>query len=312
MNMFLVLMALDINRDDLQVMLFDKHPDGPYIDLIKKAFSPNHDVIRHDSFNGQIVLFKQLVFHLESPAGLIFPRVSRPDPMRCYSTSLFQNYRKFVLQSFKLYDIEPPPIPQVTLILRKRTASKNVGRILANEEQVSAVLKEGNMMIYNVVDFGKMTYYEQLKLVRSSNIIVGVHGAGLMFIMFAAEEAVLLEIHPSYRQDRHFRHAARLTGKIYMPMRSQHRESCQGSSDNIQVSIPEFRTVLDAAVRAARSFDDGLSECGLVCPSQILAIDNRLDSHYAERGERKGASLNLQFPCGRRRLYQNSSFLIKS
>ena len=36
--------------------------------------------------------------------------------------------------------------------------------------------------------------------------------------MFAADEAVLVELHPSYRQDRHFRHAARMTGKIgYMP-----------------------------------------------------------------------------------------------
>lgn len=33
-----------------------------------------------------------------------------------------------------------------------------------------------------------MTFYDQLKLVRGSNIIIGVHGAGLMFIMFAAEE----------------------------------------------------------------------------------------------------------------------------
>ena len=160
-----------------------------------------------------------------------------------------------------------------------------------------------------------MSFYDQLKLVRGSNIIIGVHGAGLMFIMFAAEEvrndrtwwtrqlgvkvevevksvdlrrrkgvtflplnvkdvastlifffflssrlsslihlllsqfcnflsirslvqihhchnngflhfnlqAILVELHPSYRQDRHFRHAARMTGKIYMPLRSQQR-----------------------------------------------------------------------------------------
>lgn len=66
-----------------------------------------------------------------------------------------------------------------------------------------------------------------VQIVRSTNILVGVHGAGLMMIMFAAEEvriipscddihvlvkAILIEMHPSYRQDRHFRHAARMTG----------------------------------------------------------------------------------------------------
>lgn len=37
------------------------------------------------------------------------------------------------------------------------------------------------------------------------------------------QQAILVELHPSYRQDRHFRHAARMTGKIYMPLRSQQR-----------------------------------------------------------------------------------------
>ena len=56
---------------------------------------------------------------------------------------------------------------------------------------------------------------------------------GLMFVMFAADEAVLVELHPSYRQDRHFRHAARMTGKIAYPC-LEHRStlarvpSCEG------------------------------------------------------------------------------------
>jgi len=89
-------------------------------------------------------------------------------------------------------------------------------------------------------------------MVRDSNIIVGVHGAGLMFILFAAEEAVLLEIHPSYRQDRHFRHASRMVGKLYLPMRSLQRETCHGTSDNVFVDKAEFTRTLDAAVRLAR------------------------------------------------------------
>ena len=33
-----------------------------------------------------------------------------------------------------------------------------------------------------------MSFSDQLTLIRGTNILVGVHGAGLMFIMFAAEE----------------------------------------------------------------------------------------------------------------------------
>jgi hypothetical protein len=47
MNMFLVLSALRLDPEALQVMLFDLHPDDPYMELISKAFSPRHPVIRH-------------------------------------------------------------------------------------------------------------------------------------------------------------------------------------------------------------------------------------------------------------------------
>jgi hypothetical protein len=63
---------------------------------------------------------------------------------------------------------------------------------------------------------------------------------------------VLVEIHPSYRQDRHFRHAARMTGKIYMPLRATKRETCSGSSDSVTVPLEEFQRVMDGAVRIAR------------------------------------------------------------
>lgn len=123
---------------------------------------------------------------------------------------------------------------------------------MANEDEIVNVLKEGNMMDLKIVDMAKMSYVEQLTLIRNTNVLIGIHGAGLMYIMFAADEAVLVEIHPSYRQDRHFRHASRVSGKIYLPMRATQRESCQGSSDNIFVPVEEFRKTMDGALRLAR------------------------------------------------------------
>lgn len=65
-----LMMLVGIDPKRQQVVLFDRHMDGPYIELIKKAFSPNHPVLRHHDYKQQMVLFKHIVFHLESPAGL--------------------------------------------------------------------------------------------------------------------------------------------------------------------------------------------------------------------------------------------------
>lgn len=56
-------------------MLFDNFFDGPYKELMEKAYSPAHPLIRHQKYKNKKVMFKRLIFHLESPAGLIFPRV---------------------------------------------------------------------------------------------------------------------------------------------------------------------------------------------------------------------------------------------
>lgn len=106
-----------------------------------------------------------------------------------------------------------------------------------------------------------------------------------------------------------------------MGVRASVRESCQGSSDSITVPIDDFTKAVDGAVRLARyfetsyviwfsyfhvwylmrtcrTFDGGLVECGLICPSGILAMDNRLDKYYKkDKGEHKGVSIDTSFPC---------------
>jgi hypothetical protein len=127
--------------------------------------------------------------------------------------------------------------------------------------------------------------------------MVGVHGAGLNHVMFMAEEGVLLEIHPHYRLDRHFRNACRMSGKVYAPLRTTQRVSCHGSSDDVPVDAEEFERALDGAVRVARSFDDGLSECGLFCDGGTLALDKGNDNDYDKKGVSRAPRPSTTFPC---------------
>ena len=216
--------------------------------------------------------------------------------MRCRESTLWRAYAAHVLDAFGLRDVPPPPVPSVTLSVRRRSASKNVGRVFADEAALARVLDEANAIESRVVDLGTLSFGEQLKLLRSTNVLVGAHGAGLMHVIFLADEAVLLEIHPSYRLDRHFRLAARMAGRLYLPLRTTQPVSCSGSSDAIPVDTGEFRNALDGAVRLARSFDDGVSECGLKCDARVLALDKGNDGHY-KPSDRKAQPLSTVFPC---------------
>lgn len=271
-----------------QTVLWDRHPDA-FIDLIR-AFGP---VRRPSDFGGR-VLFKKLIFHLESPAGIIFPKVAGPKGiMRCRESSLWLGFVDFILKSHNLKDVAPPDVPSVMLSVRRRTEKKNVGRVFADEQGLINVLRKGNAMRYEVVDLGTLSWRDQLAKIRRTNVLIGAHGAGLMHVIFLADEAVLLEIHPSYRLDRHFRLAARMTGKIYMPMRSTGNVKCHGTSDSIPVDAAEFERAVDAALRVARSFDDGVAECGLVCDVRVLALDPSSQPYLPHNAK----ALSTRFPC---------------
>lgn len=171
-------------------------------------------------FQGKTVKFEKLIFHLESPAGIIFPKIGQNQKsLECYNSILWRKYAARVLKAFNLYDVKPPSVPSLTLILRERTNEKNIGRVLDNKSEVINTIKKCTLCDTKIVDLAGMSYYDQIKIIRSTNVLIGVHGAGLMNIIFAAEEAVLVEIHPHYRQDRHFRVASRMSGKVYMPIR---------------------------------------------------------------------------------------------
>ncbi len=121
LNMYLVKEILDYDVNEQQILIMDKMQSNPYRELLQRAFAPTHGVHRHLKYAEKKVMFKKLIFHLESPASLIFPETSTIGPQKCRHSSLFDQYRRHVLSSFDMLEVEPPPVPTASLILRHRT-----------------------------------------------------------------------------------------------------------------------------------------------------------------------------------------------
>jgi len=246
MNMEVVYRVMGLNGHDVQVVIWDKLPLYSYIDLIERAFNGGkrlvnlQDLLTLDSTR-QTIVFEHLVFHLESPAANVHEFVTlafpKQEPMQCRTSSLWRAYQQRVLCAYNLWQASPPSVPHLTLSIRQRTSKKNVGRVLANQKELETVFMEGNMLTWQTVDLADMSFKEQINVMRKTNVYVGIHGAGLILIMFTAEESILLEIHPNYRRDRHFRHVTRLSGRIYMPLRSSQTPTCKVSCVSFCMSV---------------------------------------------------------------------------
>ena len=199
MNMEVAYRALGLDGNFVQVLIWDKLPLYSYTHMLARAFGGGRPVLNRQKLaklRPGVLTFHHLVFHLESPAANVHERVTlnlkEKEPMRCRASSLWRAYQRRVLCAYNLWSRPPPSVPHITLSIRKRTAQKNVGRILVNQNELEDVMREGNMLTWQTVNLAEMPFEEQLAVMRRTNVYVGVHGAGLMLIMFTADESVLL------------------------------------------------------------------------------------------------------------------------
>lgn len=339
MNIFLATEVLDQNVEDQQILLWDHLPDGPALSLLQQVFAPIHKVHRISKYTEDRVLFRRLIFHMDASSSLLRTEaMTSTMAQRCRASSFFDAFRRHMLHYTNLL-AHPAPIVPTIAYLPYSTGSKHDGGILdsfVNEDDVRrALLSSGNMMRaeYYSMKTRPLSWLEQMSLVRRCNVLVGRHGVQLHWLLFAADEAVLVEIIPSYVTDRTYRLLARLLNKDYLPVRSIQRETCTkpaAASENpkypafpglmppddnvgnrppnhasphndsrvvIHAPITDMIHALDGACRLARSYNSGVVECGLLCSKEILAMDDRLDGYYQPDISAKGQPLSRTFPC---------------
>ncbi|CAD7970847.1 unnamed protein product [Amoebophrya sp. A25] len=219
--------------------------------------------------------------------------------------------------------------PQITVLLRRRSRFKKVGRVFADitERDLQEILAAANFVPDPIfVDFGSpprrqgsdplahgiYSFREQLSVMAKTSVLIGTHGAGLMHVIFMEKEGVLVEIHPFYRRNYHFLFAARMMGKTYMPLRARYTDffsgaggaSCDEESDQVVVDRQTLEQVLDAATRVARAFGGRDVFCGLVCSRLQLAMATMLAPVQAST-EKTNSDVGLirsreifeKFPC---------------
>lgn len=164
-NMFLVQQILGYDLAEQQILLMDRHPFGPYISLLQKAFAPLYGVYKPlNKYRQKKVMFRKLIFHLESPASIMLPEAAGDTVMRCHDSTLVDAYRRHVLQAFDMLNTLPPLIPSVTLILRRRTPLRNVGRVLANVQDIVQVISASTLIDFRPVDLASKNFDEQMKV----------------------------------------------------------------------------------------------------------------------------------------------------
>jgi hypothetical protein len=129
-----------------------------------------------------------------------------------------------------------------TYIIRDPVSS-NYRRILNHKEVITIAKQEG----FSIYEMGNLTFVEQIRLFRSSEFILGVHGAAFSFLVFCEPGTQVLEIYPNRPGKNHFYDISRKMNLKYD--RFIALDSFNEENEDLVVNLSQFRNDIRHLIR---------------------------------------------------------------
>lgn len=198
-----------------QVVVLDHTDEGPYYDLWR--FASDHPVLRLSDFIAQSKSTPALLDHIIIPmAGAANPQWQNDWTVEpCSSGQLLETFSKRVLDFYKIQKDPTDPSADsaiaVTFIDRKHRRLKDQESLLDSLRQKF----NGQHVTIQAVDLAAIPFKEQLQVVRDTDVLVGVHGAGLTHELFLRKGSAVVEILPPDLDHKGFRNMANMLGHDY-------------------------------------------------------------------------------------------------
>jgi protein O-GlcNAc transferase len=214
--------------ENTQIIILDEHPDGPLFDLFR-MFSTNKPLrvdewiaSAHTDVNAEAgaVPFDNVILPLAGAANNLWADFITLD---CEDNEML---RVFVQRVFDLFSIprrrpavpSPPGLtaPRFNITLIHRRNSRKLMGLDSFLLDAARTRFAGEADIH-LVDFAALTLQEQIQVSRDSDVLVGMHGAGLTQAIFMEEgRGAVVEIQPDRMCYKGFKNLAQMGGHAYL------------------------------------------------------------------------------------------------
>ena len=160
---------------------------------------------------------------------------------RGLSGTSFMSFRSRVLAACGLQDGKKSKLESklITIILRKpytRWQGDHPGefeRVLTNSQQlITGLQKAFPHSVVKSLHMEDLTVCEQVSYTHDADVLMGVHGAGLVHLWWLREDALMMELEPYFEMGNpSFKTLAKLTGRRYVGI------PISGMSNGVRVDI---------------------------------------------------------------------------
>nr|CAG4634660.1 EOG090X02IK [Alona affinis] len=201
----------DMFSTDVNILIWETYSYYSNFEVTWSAFTKN-PLWNLKTFEGKRVCFRRVVFPL-LPRMIFGLYYNTPIVWGCQESGLFHAFSKFILHRLRIPKRTSADASGVRVTLLSRDTQY---RRILNENQLLEALKASKTRyIVNKVTFTHETdFREQLKVMQSTDVLIGMHGAGLTHLLFLPDWASVFELYNC--NDEHcYADLARLRGVHY-------------------------------------------------------------------------------------------------
>jgi hypothetical protein len=260
MEIFSMTMAMDVLRmshkpssskpffttadiDNTQILVLDNSENGPFFDLW--SLFAKKPVLRLKDFM------------LEPPVrlhNLIIPLAGGSNPLwqgdwethSCDDAPLLRIFSNRVLGFYDLKS-HAPRGPDIVVTYINRTGTR---KLINSEEYFQEVEATFPHVRYQSIDFATIPFQRQLEIIRGTDVLVGVHGAGLTHGIFLSRGSAMVEILPSGLNHKGFRNVASLLGHSYFSTHASHTKRHDWHDEDVFLEKDKLMDLMNVAIKA--------------------------------------------------------------
>jgi len=286
--------------DSMDVEIVWVGPRATHIDMVEDFFTANPvkslDNYKTDaSPKAQYVCFKRIVagpaaFHVGGPG--VSQVMKKPYLVREFSNYFLDKAGLVEDGTRMLYNVYPVPAPSqpaITFVFRK----EGTGRGILNELELRQNLLARPFRV-QFADLGELSYFEQLKLMSETTILISVHGSGLANLVFLPIDTTVIQLFPYKFHRPTYNYIARLANVRMLEWQNNKEENTRFHPeilDNYNLS-PEERAVIVATPESTLS----KWPANMYWINQDTRVDLAALNELIDKALLQGIHVGMQFP----------------
>ncbi|KAJ5633501.1 hypothetical protein N7528_001343 [Penicillium herquei] len=229
------------------VLLYDE-PDGPYFDLW--SLFAKKQVVRLKDLSENTTL-ENIIVPLPGGSNTLWQGDWDINP--CERSTNLNTFAGRVLDVYGMKQIVPRQNDEITFTFINRVSGR---RLVDMEEYLDQLSKIFPRVKIQSIDFAAISYKDQLEIIQNTDILAGIHGAGLTHGIFLPPGSAMVEILPYDLNHKGFRNVAALRGHGYFSIHAYPKsqstpiEKRGWNGDDVHIEIERFLDVMSVAIRS--------------------------------------------------------------